>query len=715
MGIGRRIGLRTAVALCSVILLQLCVLPAKSSVLAGVPATAQQTSSAVAPASAKTVAPTPSTEAVTAEASKPASPKPKPQSVADTNAELQQQIGKLPLLINSGIDAGGQSAKILEHLNAILRFYRTASTALQKIGEPSDVLYQEQAQSEATQIAQLAFQGARNESMLLSKVQGAPASVATVPAGQKDMPEPPTEAQRIATLRTQLSQQLTALQEREDQLDQQIALAKPKDLPVLRQQKEQIQGGLELQKAMVNAVSKIGSTNESGGTLTGLGGDVERLQRSAPELLNVPSKPVAPPPLENLTVARDAGVTSKAVALFQLLSTKRSIEQQIAAIDELRQQANGLRTPFMKALRNTVQQGQALSQQSVDLAATPTTDQQDIANTRKQFDQLTQTFTVLSSAALPLSQEIALLEQDRGTLSAWGVAADTEYKTVLRSLLLRVMSIALALVLLFVLSQVWSRATLRYVQDVRRRRQLLLIRRITISFLTGLVVIFGFVTQFSSLATFAGFITAGIAVGLQTILLSVAAYFFIIGRYGVKVGDRITVAGVTGDVVEVGLVRFYLTELAGTGTDLHPTGRIAVFANSVLFQTGIPLYKQVPGTEYGWHTLTLKLSATANVKTVTDAVLKTVQEVYASYSARIEAQQKQVESWMGTALEAPQVQTRYQLTDSGPQLVILFPVELRNAEKADQAIAEKLASAIASDQALGSSLSGTPVIQSSIK
>ena len=53
-----------------------------------------------------------------------------------------------------------------------------------------------------------------------------------------------------------------------------------------------------------------------------------------------------------------------------------------------------------------------------------------------------------------------------------------------------------------------------------------------------------------------------------------------------RVGDRITVAGVTGDVIEVGLVRFYMMELAGSGTELHSTGRVAVFANSILFQTG---------------------------------------------------------------------------------------------------------------------------------
>jgi small-conductance mechanosensitive channel len=97
-------------------------------------------------------------------------------------------------------------------------------------------------------------------------------------------------------------------------------------------------------------------------------------------------------------------------------------------------------------------------------------------------------------------------------------------------------------------------------------------------------------------------------VGLQTVLLSVAAYFFVIGRYGIRVGDRISVAGVTGDVIDVGLFRFY----AATGVDMHPTGRIAVFSNSVLFQATTPLFKQLPGTRYTWHEAVLPLAVGAD-------------------------------------------------------------------------------------------------------
>ena len=79
-----------------------------------------------------------------------------------------------------------------------------------------------------------------------------------------------------------------------------------------------------------------------------------------------------------------------------------------------------------------------------------------------------------------------------------------------------------------------------------------------------------------------------------------------IGRYGIRIGDRISIAGVTGDVVEVGLVRFYVAEYAESGVELFPTGRIVVFSNSVLFQPTTPLYKQLPGTHYTWHACDLK-------------------------------------------------------------------------------------------------------------
>ncbi|MGI4755628.1 MAG: hypothetical protein ACRYGF_02135, partial [Janthinobacterium lividum] len=412
------------------------------------------------------------------------------------------------------------------------------------------------------------------------------------------------------------------------------------------------------------------------------------------------------------SAALDSGVSTQAITLFQLLSTRHDIDTRIGETDALRQQADDMRTPMVKLLRATIQQGNAAMQGAPDPKAT---NADILAATRKHYDTLAATFRVLSTAMLPLSQEVVMLEGSRANLVSWRAAVDAEYSTVLRHLLVRVLLIALALGALLIVSQVWQRLTVKYVHDLRRRRQLLVVRRLVVGFLSGIVVIFGFVTQFNSLATFAGFITAGIAVGLQTILLSVAAYFFIVGRYGVRVGDRITVAGVTGDVVDVGLVRFYMMELTGTGTELHPTGRVAVFANSVLFQAGTPLYKQMPGTEYAWHELTVKLKPETDYHASTDAILKSVTGVYDTYRAQIEQQHRKVEDWMETALDTPQIEPRLQLAEGGLQYAVLFPVQIKDAAVTDEQIVHRLLDDMAANDDMRNSIAAPPIVKAVIK
>ena len=618
---------------------------------------------------------------------------------------LEQQIARLPPITDNKIDVQAQSKAILQHLGEILHYYRAATTKIQEAGEASDVLYAEQAKSQATQIAQLAFQSARNEAALLTRVN-APASTGS---------GAPPENQRLTAARARVLSQIAALQAVDAANDAAIARSNARTRPQLLQRQEQIDGEFKLLQATLDAITRLANFTGMQSGRSGLAGDIDRLAGSAPELNAGTGKSITVPPLQNVGDTQHAGLVTQAGVLFDLLSARRAIDDQIAQTDRLRTSANNLRAPFVNVLRSTMQQGEALMGQTVDLKATPTTDVQDILATRKTFDQLTNTFRVLSDAMLPLSQEVMVLNAQRGTLTSWRIAVDTEYKTLLRSLLVRVGEIAAALLVLMVLGQLWNRATVRYVQDLRRRRQLLLVRRIVVGFLGGLVVLFGFITQFSSLATFAGFLTAGIAVGLQTILLSVAAYFFIVGRYGVRVGDRITVAGVTGTVIEVGIARFYMMELVGSGTELHSTGRVAVFANSVLFQTGTPLYKQLPGTEYAWHELIAKLKPDADAEAVTKALVGIVDSVFQDYRQNIEQQQHQIEAWMGTALDIPRIDARLRIGDDGPQVAVLFPVEIDSAAKTDEAIAARLVQQIRTDGPLKSNLASTPVIKAAIK
>ena len=121
-------------------------------------------------------------------------------------------------------------------------------------------------------------------------------------------------------------------------------------------------------------------------------------------------------------------------------------------------------------------------------------------------------------------------------------------------------------------------------QDIRRRGQVLAARRLVIGLLILIVLLLNFSDEIGSAATVVGFAAAGIAVALQNVILSVAGYFFLIGKFGIKAGDRVQLGGVTGDVIDIGLVKLSMMELGGDGTHRQPTGRVVVFSNSIVFQ-----------------------------------------------------------------------------------------------------------------------------------
>lgn len=611
------------------------------------------------------------------------------------------------------LDVQASSRDTLVHLDAIIQFYRATVQPIQKIGEPNDAVYRDQAVSQSGEIAGYAFAAGKAEALFFASSHAANAS----------SDDSSSEHQRIQTTVQKVEKQITDLESQQADIEKKLATASPRNAPVLEEQKKQIAGELELSKAMKDALDKIANTSGSAGE-TGLAAEVDQLQRSVPELNSKNKTP--PPQLTSLDSARSAGVTSQALAVFDLLNSRQQLDSLIIQDENLHKQAFALRAPLTGLLRALIQQGQQVTQpasgtpppasspaKATPHAASPA--QPASATPPPNIEAITKQFKSLSAAAVPLSQEIIVLEEERANLAAWRASVDREYKSVLHSILLRICVMAIALAVIIIGGEVWTRATNKYIRDTRRRRQFLVVRRVVVSLLSIMVIVFGFVTQFESLATFAGFITAGIAVGLQTILLSVAAYFFIIGRYGIRVGDRITVASVTGDVIDVGLVRFYVMELAGSGNSLNPTGRVAVFSNAVLFQAGTPLYKQIPGTEYAWHEVIIKLNEASDFQAVSKAVVKQLDSIYSAYKPQIDQQHYAVQNWMEASIEAPALESRLQFSGGAFEFWARIPVLIKQAAETDEKITEALVALVANDPEVKAAMAATPVIQASVR
>jgi small-conductance mechanosensitive channel len=605
---------------------------------------------------------------------------------------------------------------VLDHLNAVIDWYRHALTRVQTVGLPSDAMYQFNAQSMASEAAQLAFQSAQAEALLIPAAKAASEGSADGTSSQ----------QNIAKLQSDVEARINVLKAQISVLDQQIPGARKAKLQDLMAQKDRAQGELELRNAIRDAIDQMAkfiSTNGESST-GGLEGSISELRRSAPELANASAaKTAVKPPNAPEAMPASTGLIGEVVAVYAQLQAMHQITQMQQETARVQQAALRLRGPLQATLRATIQQGQQLASASDSPPAPTQTVPAPLKpgqpapsdQTRRQFDLLAARFKQIASATLPLNQEIILLEQSSSNYAQWRQSIAHESNVILRSIFLRVVAIAFAIGIILLLSEIWRRITFRYVADVRRRRQFLLLRRIVMGFCMGVVLILGFVSEFSSLATFAGFITAGLAVGLQTILLSVAAYFFLVGRWGIRVGDRISVAGVTGDVVDVGLVRLYLMELAGTGVDLYPTGRIVVFSNAVLFQATTPLFKQLPGSEYAWHEVAVSLSPGGKYKLVEAQLLEAVHSVHATYGEVLQRQLGTTERRTDIQMKVPEPHGQLQYTDTGLEYVVRYPVGLNQVAEADEKITRKLVELLEQQPELQASVSGFPKIRAAVK
>jgi small-conductance mechanosensitive channel len=366
-----------------------------------------------------------------------------------------------------------------------------------------------------------------------------------------------------------------------------------------------------------------------------------------------------------------AGVIALLGKWFSLVEARRQLADAQKQTAALAKDLAGIRDKITQETRTLALQ---------DLEAT-SNDPAQLAQSKLKYQQAAVRFKQLSTLLIPLGEQGITLDNARSILQEWRDSLAARTATAARYLALRLGFLLGSVAVVLVISEFWRRATFRYLHDSRRRQQFLALRRVAVGLALTVVVIFGLVSEVGSLATYAGLITAGLAVALQNVILAVVAYFFLIGRYGVRVGDRVTLAGVTGRVVEIGLVRIYMMELAGP--QLRSSGRMVVLSNAVLFQP-TALFKQLPGSDFYWHTITLTLAPTTDVEEAEKRLSEAAQSVYEKYRPAIEQQHAALQRSIDfqTALPQPEVYAR--LTTKGLECTVRYPVEPSQAASTDQ-------------------------------
>ena len=111
---------------------------------------------------------------------------------------------------------------------------------------------------------------------------------------------------------------------------------------------------------------------------------------------------------------------------------------------------------------------------------------------------------------------------------------------------------------------------------------------------------------FESVGTFIGLLSAGLAIAFKDLLVNIGGWLFITTRKPFKIGDRVQIGDVTGDVIDIRLFQSSVIEVGNWVDADQSTGRIIHIPNGLVFTVWQANYTE--GFEYIWDEIPVLLT-----------------------------------------------------------------------------------------------------------
>jgi small-conductance mechanosensitive channel len=599
--------------------------------------------------------------------------------------------------------------QIIDYLGRVIRWHKTLPDQLPPVTEPEETIHAIEERQTADEVLKLAFEFARAAAQLLEEESALKsASVEHSNASPQTTTQHNGDAAMVGDLQSRRGEVQTNVDQLKDQLQQsrsKLTRASQAEKSQLSRDVIAIQAQLNLAQSRLDSLDAMIAFESSNvantTTAAGLDAQIDELEHSAPPLA---AAPTAPTPAQGAPIA-PPGVFGRAGEILKIIRKSHDLAHAVLLSQNLHREAVDLRTALVDRLAELDREA---------LARTARDNDQSVAmlkQTRAEFDQLTRQGKLLSAASLPLAKQAILLDLYIAGLNRWQAEVNQQFHDALWDLIIRVGVIGLMLLAIFVGAAAWRRLIIKYVQDLQRRAQLQQLRRLTVIAAIALLSLLAFSNQLSTIATVMGLAAAGVALALQNVILSLAGYFYLSGRFGIRVGDRVQIAGITGDVLENGFFRLTLMEVAGDESGREPTGRAVIFPNSVVFQPNSNFFRQLPGATFCWHELRLTLAPDCDYRLAEQRLNEVINAVFARDRDRINSEYRLIERELELRIETPRPRTRLSLGPRGLEIVIRYPARLTGAVRTADEIARRLLDAIKREPGLRLAAASVPLLQ----
>ena len=483
------------------------------------------------------------------------------------------------ILMSGGLSADTTQAsyqlpsdtQVIGYLLQSVNWYRHVYTERQVASNPEDLVFLNGNQALENQIATLSFEFAKAD-VALAKTHGAPATV------EGPVSEDLAHFIDLKNRNEQVTQQTSADIRK---LNERIASARKTDRNKLKAALDDAQSRLELLQAVSQAVNDliqfVQTVRTPQANTATLDLTIDDLAQSIPELSR-PATPLSKLPAQDSDSRtshgwRETGLLGLGSEVSALNRKLRVVDEKIRLTDNFLLSAKNIRTPMSSFITRVLQRTATGILQSSDLSL--------LREQKSQIDAHTLELKAFSPAIVAIDKQSALLEEYESHLVPWRTAVSHQYREAWKTLVVRLVIVALIVCLLFGMGEISRRVALGRSQDPNRRRVISMVHRVLTLFAIAVVALFSVASDLSSLATYFGLLTAGMAVALQNVILASLGYLVLMGKSGIRIGDRIQVAGITGDVINMGMLQFQLREF-----DVEEgrfTGHVATFANSLVF------------------------------------------------------------------------------------------------------------------------------------
>lgn len=206
---------------------------------------------------------------------------------------------------------------------------------------------------------------------------------------------------------------------------------------------------------------------------------------------------------------------------------------------------------------------------------------------------------------------------------------------------------------------------------------------LTISYFTGNV-------QDFTLAI--GLFTAGIAITLQEIILSIAGSFYIFFIKVYNPGDRIEINGIKGDVIDIDSIYTTIMEIGEwVGSDNY-SGRIVKLSNAFVFKG--PVFNYSKDFPFIWDEFNLPIRYGSDMDLAKQLIIEVTTEVLADYTTESKAQWSEVVNkyYIEDAVVDPTLAIT--LTDNWIQCNLRYIVDYRKRRFTKHLLYEKIHAAV---------------------